>query len=610
MTIHEPRSGRARVVGRFLWHYIEMVIAMSLGMLLLGLVWNAVLPEVTRVDLDTLIMVADMSIGMAVWMRVRRHGWPSIAEMSLAMAVPFLILLVPYWLGVLPGDLVMSVGHVLMFVAMALAMLRRREEYTHHPHRLGIRPIWVRRAAIVLVALAIPAAVSAVNTIGKFKDRYQARSDQVSVEPAPKAADHDPAKPTVAFLTGRNGTNAADLLGPYEVLAGTGRMNTYVVSAGAGLVPLTGGLDLVSDLTFDGLARLLAERHDSLDAVVIPAIQDPDPAELDSINQWLRHEATQGALTVSVCNGARRLADSGLLDGRTATSHWNRLPGLRDDFGNVNWVSGQRYVDDGNVITTAGVLSGIDGGLRIIERLIDVSTAREAARKVHWRHYSPGTSAQIPESGWQAPDVVVALNASYQPGPSTIGVRLTDGAGELELASAFVSYTEQSLIGRTVALGDGVIHSRHGLTFVPRSTVAAAAEDLDRLLVPGHDAARSHAAGTGPAAATGGLTPEYLHLDEEFAFDPVLRDIARTYDVQTARFTAKTLEYPVLDVELTGSAWPWLATIIPVLLALLGAAVAIAAGMVFRRIRARSARRPTGVGEPLDALAGTAPAGG
>lgn len=570
---------KARTVGRFLWHYAEMVIAMMLGMLLLGLLWSAVLPEITRTDVDTLIMAADMTAGMALWMRIRRHGWASIAEMSAAMIAPFLVLLVPYWFGALPGHLVMSLGHPLMFIAMLLAMLRRRDEYTQHRHKLNIRPKWIWRAAVVLVALAVPGAVAAVNTIGKFGDLYEARADTVTV--ALKAANHDPVKPTVAFLVSSKGTNVADLLGPYETLASTGRFNTYVVSAGPRLVPLTGGLDLVPDLTFDELARLL--RNDTLDAVVIPALQEPDSTERDAIIGWLRQQSAAGTLTVSVCRGAQMLAATGLLDGRPATSHWIRLPGLRKNFPNVHWTSGQRYVDDGNVISAAGVLSGIDAGLRIIERLIDTDTAREAAANVHWRHYSPGTAARIPESSWEAQDVVVALNSSYQTGPSTIGVLLTDGTGELELASAFITYTEQSLVGRTIAVGAGPIHSKHGLTFVPRTTLAASAGDLDRLLVPGLDNARNHTAGS----ETAGPRPEYLHTNEEFAFDPVLRDIASTYDVQTARFAAKTLEYPVVDVELTGSSWPWLPTLTPILLGLLGAAVAIAAGILFRRIRAR-----------------------
>lgn len=137
MTIQETRPAKARMVGRFLWHYTEMVIAMMLGMLL-GLLWSAVLPEVTRLDVDTLIMATDMTAGMVVWMKVRGHSWSSTAEMSGAMVAPFLILLVPYWFGALPGHLLMSLGHPLMFIAMALAMLRRRHDYAHH--QLRIRP--------------------------------------------------------------------------------------------------------------------------------------------------------------------------------------------------------------------------------------------------------------------------------------------------------------------------------------------------------------------------------------------------------------------------------------------------------------------------------------
>jgi putative intracellular protease/amidase len=588
-TTPQSQPSTARKVGRFVWHYAEMAIAMMLGMLLLGLLWSAVLPD-TRFDVDTLIMAADMTIGMAAWMRIRRHSWPRINEMSLAMFVPFLVLLVPYWFGVFAEHLVMSVGHTLMFVAMAAVMLWRHEEYTHHQHRLRIPSKWIWRASVVLIALVPAGAVSAINTVGRFGDQYEARADQVTVDPVLKP--HDPAKPTVALLVASSGTNVADLLGPYEVLAGTGRVNTYIVSAGTRLVPLTGGLDLVPDLTFDELAQLLGSRNDNLDAVVIPAVQVPEPAELDTITGWLRQQSAAGALTVSVCNGARTLAASGLLDGRTATSHWLRLPGLRSDYSNVNWVSGERYVDDGNIITAAGVLSGIDGGLRILERLTDGDVARAAADRVHWRHYSPGTSGEIPEAGLEWPDLVAVLNASYQTGPSKIGVQLVDGTGELELASAFISYTEQSVVGSTVAVGSGAIRSRHGLTFVPRATVS---DDLDRLIVPGSDAARRHAVGT---EAIAGLQPEYLHPDAEFAFDPVVRDLARTYDIPTAHFAAKTLEYPVTDVQLTGRSWPWLPTLVFFGLIALGSAIA---WTVSRRFRTTSPAAPETLPDRVEA---------
>ncbi|MEW9550524.1 DJ-1/PfpI family protein [Nonomuraea sp. NPDC050783] len=452
------------------------------------------------------------------------------------------------------------------------------------PARTARAAKWGKVAAVVLSALLLPGAVSAVNTVGRFQDLYTVRAGAAALPPSDRPAAHDPAKPTVALLLGGSGTNVADLLGPFEVLESSGAVNAYLVAAGPGTAPLTGGLDVLPDLTFDGLDRLLAGHGDRLDAVVVPAVQQPDPAESARLVSWLRRQSAAGAVTVSVCNGARLLAGTGLLDGRPATSHWWRMSGLRADFPRVGWVTGHRYVDDGGVITTAGVLSGIDGALRIVERLAGQDAARLAAQRVRWRHYSPGTAAPLHASRLEPPDVVVALNASYQTKPSRIGVPLVEGVGELELASVFISYTEESMIGRTVAVGDGPVRSRHGLTFVPRASLTAAAGGLDRLVVPGLDAARRHVLGTAPSAATGGLRPEYLHAREGFPFDAVVLDVARTYDVRTARWTAKTLEYPVRDVRLSGSAWPWGATLVPAGLALLGAAAALSAAAPARRV--------------------------
>ncbi|MGW0801407.1 DJ-1/PfpI family protein [Nonomuraea sp. NPDC002799] len=591
MAIPAPRPGRVGMVGRFLGRFLELMVAMFFGMLLLDPVWAALLPKVTRLDVSALIMAAQMYLVVAIWMGVRHYSRRAIAEMALAMISPFVVLLVPFWAGVLSGEAVMMAAHMIMLVGMVLAMLRRRAEYLRS--RSTGRRRWPARVAAGLVALLVAGAVSAVNTTGAFGDLYQARPDPVDVRPVVKAAGHDRDKPTIAFLAGDNGTNVADLLGPYEVLMSTGQVNAYVVSPGARLVPMTGGLDLVPDLTFDELSRLMSRQRDSVDAVVIPALQKPEPAERDSISSWLRSQSAAGAITLSVCYGADTLAASGLLDGRPATSHWWRMSTLREDHRAVRWTTGRRYVDDGNVITTAGVLSGIDGALRIIERLLNGDSARKAAEYVHWRHYSPGAAARIAPSELEPADVAVALNASYRPGPTTVGVRLIDGVGELELASVFVSYTEQAMVGHTIALGDGPIRSRHGLTFVPRSTVAAVAGDLDRLLVPGLDSSRRQAAGAARATVTAGPQPEYLHLGEEFAFDTVIRDIARTYDLQTARWTAKTLEYPVIDVKLTGSSWPWEATLTLVRLLLIGALLTLAAVAVVRRIVQLPGNRPS-----------------
>ena len=125
---------RSRVaLGRFARHYVEMLVAMFVGMMLLGPLWTLVWPGLdARADLDALVMATDMAIGMAAWMLVRRNSWSHIAEMTGAMYVPFVVLLVPYWMGMISGDVLMTGGHVLMLVTMAAVMLR--------PHRGHARP--------------------------------------------------------------------------------------------------------------------------------------------------------------------------------------------------------------------------------------------------------------------------------------------------------------------------------------------------------------------------------------------------------------------------------------------------------------------------------------
>ena len=288
-------------------------------------------------------------------------------------------------------------------------------------------------------------------------------------------------------------------------------------------------------------------------------------------------------------NGADVLAEAGLLDGRPATSHWLGLIGLRRNHPGVRWTDGVTYVDDGDVISTAGVLSGVDGAPRVVERMVGQAAAAKAARAVAWPAYHPGGPAPIQRSRPAPADVVGLLSAGYRWDRPSTGVLLTDGVGEIELASAFRPYTELSYLARPVAVTtDGrPVRSRHGLTFAPRADLASAAPRLDRLVVPGADAARR-------AAADGldlpeGLAPMYLHDQPGFAFDAALVDIARTRDVATARWVAKTLQYPTGDPRLSGPAWPWTLTLRPILLA--AATIAAVLGVRFLRRRRRGGFR-------------------
>lgn len=132
-----PRFGHHPLVR----HYLEMVVAMIVGMAVLGGLVSLVFAAagcsdlLHHVGIRATVMATDMTIGMSAYMLYRGHRWPAIAEMSLAMYVPLLVMLVPYLLGAIPGSVVLGPMHLLMLPAMAIVMLRRPDEYIHCARR-------------------------------------------------------------------------------------------------------------------------------------------------------------------------------------------------------------------------------------------------------------------------------------------------------------------------------------------------------------------------------------------------------------------------------------------------------------------------------------------
>jgi putative intracellular protease/amidase len=450
-----------------------------------------------------------------------------------------------------------------------------------------VRVLGFSLAGLAAFAL-VPAAVYVADSRSYEAARYPRPALTAAAAAAVTAAvppAHDPARPTAVIVVGNQGANIADTLVPYEALAATGRFNVYTVAPERRPVPLLGGLDLVPDLSFTQLHERLG--RSAPDVTVVPDMP-ADPAGDARVTAWLRDTASHGLL-LGVCTGARVLAQAGLLDGRDATSHWYRLIGLQGDYPAVRWHRGVRYLDDGDVITTGGLLSSVDGTLRVIERLAGTDVAASAARTVGWRYYSPGTAATLPQERLTPANAVThLLNLGFRANATTVDVAVTDGVGEIELASAFDPYAEIKA-ARTVAVAAGSsIRSRHGLTFIPRAGLDAVGR-ADRLLVPG---AAAHPVSAVAAARRAGIPVVYLHRQPGFAFDPALRDLARTLDVPTARWAGKILEYPTAGLALSGPRWPWMATVRLLLLGLAGLAAGAAIACSVRLARPGRTRRP------------------
>jgi hypothetical protein len=131
----------------FVRHYVEMVVAMSLGMgVLLPPLGAALRALGTSLHDSDVLMISAMALTMTVpmvgWMRFRRHGWRVCTEMTAAMVLPTLSVLALLWSG-LVGDLgtLLVIEHVAMLPSMPVAMLLRRDEYTGAVHHHALKQV-------------------------------------------------------------------------------------------------------------------------------------------------------------------------------------------------------------------------------------------------------------------------------------------------------------------------------------------------------------------------------------------------------------------------------------------------------------------------------------
>lgn len=113
--------------------------------------------------------------------------------------------------------------------------------------------------------------------------------------------------------------------------------------------------------------------------------------ENKNIIQWIQQRAKSADYVLSVCNGAFYLAEAGLLDGREATTFYDLIDELKETYTKINVVTNKRYVDNGKIITTAGLSSGIDGTLYLISKMQGKAAAQQVALNMEY-NWQPGST--------------------------------------------------------------------------------------------------------------------------------------------------------------------------------------------------------------------------
>jgi putative intracellular protease/amidase len=202
-----------------------------------------------------------------------------------------------------------------------------------------------------------------------------------------------------------DGVTALDAIGPYEPLSRLPGADVRFVGVEAGPKRCdTKVLSLVADYSVDEVP--------SPDVIVVPGGEGSRRESSEALLDWIRsvHETTRW--TTSVCTGSLLLGKAGILDGLKATSHWIYLDLLRE-YGAEPTL--ERVVEQGKVVTAAGVSSGIDMALRLIQLEAGDDVAQAIQLSVEYDPQPP-LDAGSPE---KAPDHIVALVRGIEEGTTT-----------------------------------------------------------------------------------------------------------------------------------------------------------------------------------------------
>jgi transcriptional regulator GlxA family with amidase domain len=199
---------------------------------------------------------------------------------------------------------------------------------------------------------------------------------------------------------------AFDLAIPAQVFGREPDLYDWLVCAPEpGPVPAETGFDVLVPHGLEALAEA--------DTVIVPGIGDsawplpPEPLEA------LRGASRRGARVASICTGAFVLAAAGLLDGRRAATHWRYAALLAGEFPAVEVDADVLYVDDGDVLTSAGVAAGIDLCLHIVRKDHGAEAANAIARRIVVAAHRDGGQAQFVERPLPAEDGGLAATRAW-----------------------------------------------------------------------------------------------------------------------------------------------------------------------------------------------------
>ncbi len=166
-----------------------------------------------------------------------------------------------------------------------------------------------------------------------------------------------------------------DFAAPYEVFGQAG-FDVFTVSKEGKPVTAVMGLDVIPDYSFSNMPKA--------DAILVPGGNVHDAMQDKAIRRWLLQHSKQVPHILSVCTGSHILAEAGLLDGEAATTFHGQFNSFAKNYPEILLITDQRFVDNGQVITSAGLSSGMDAALHFVSKVRGLDKAKSVAMHIEY----------------------------------------------------------------------------------------------------------------------------------------------------------------------------------------------------------------------------------
>ena len=175
-----------------------------------------------------------------------------------------------------------------------------------------------------------------------------------------------------------------DFSGPFEVFSTASRIsgtsslfNVFLVGETGRTISARGGFKVNPAYGFSD--------HPPIDILVIVGGVHVEEMKKSNVLNWIKEISEKTKFIASVCTGAFLLAEAGILSNQKVTTHWEDIPDLRESYPNLKVLEKRRWVEEGNIITSAGISAGIDMSLHLVSKFNGLALAEKTAKQMEFQ---------------------------------------------------------------------------------------------------------------------------------------------------------------------------------------------------------------------------------